>query len=286
MTFREALEEAARILSRNPRLVERGLVATESEQLLEAAYLRATGKTIARAEIFIRSQDEYPAPEFLERMAERRASGELLQHITGYQRFLNHDYEVGPEVLIPRPETEALVALAMQELRDPSIGIEIGLGSGAISIELLARFSPLKMIATELTDVAAARARANAERILGSSSRLEIRMARADQVLEPLAGIRADFLISNPPYLAAKSEVDDEVLQHEPHTALFAPASDPLFFYRKLAEATVSRVFLELPHERAEEIRELFGKKSWSTELHKDLTGRDRILACRSPSVI
>jgi release factor glutamine methyltransferase len=185
---------------------------------------------------------------------------------------------VGPEVLIPRPETEALVALAISELSEPRLGLEVGVGSGAISIELLAKFPALRMVATELTEQAAACARANAAKILADPSRLEIRMAQQGQVLEPLSGLAADFLISNPPYLAERSELDEEVLRHEPHTALFAPEGDPLYFYRKIAETKVPRTFLELPHERADAIRELLISHGWKAELHPDLTGRNRIL--------
>jgi release factor glutamine methyltransferase len=279
MNFLEALEAAARILRGNPRLDERGSIATESEQLVSGAYRLVTGKSLNRSELLLRAREEYPAPAELERLARRRASGELLQHVLGYQTFLEHEYEVGPEVLIPRPETEVLVSLAIEKLRNPVAGFEVGIGSGAISIELLSRFPSLKMTATELTEVAASRARANARKILTDPSRLEILMAFAEQVLEPFGERGADFLISNPPYLADPNEVDEDVIAHEPHTALFAPPRDPLYFYREIADVRVSRVFLELPHERAEEIRKLFVEKGWRAELHQDLTARDRVLS-------
>lgn len=300
--FREAIQVVSQILSKNHDLVSRGLVDVEAEQIVMAAYRYATGRSLNRLELFSRMREAFPAragDKVLE-WAHLRAEGQLLQHLLGYQAFLNHEYEVSPDVLVPRPETELLVVTAIEELKKlkkPSLlGIEVGLGSGVISIELLHAFLSLHMLGSELQVEARDIALRNAEKILGAeqtSERFEcVAVKNASEVLEPffevLHGRRADFLISNPPYLLKSNhesiEVDSEVFQYEPHVALFAPESDPLYFYQKIKE-TVSellteegQVFLEIPHERAQAIYELFEGSGWKSKLVQDLNQRDRIL--------
>ena len=147
-SFEDALKTARRILSSRGDLVSRGLVDTEAELIVIAA-LRASvgGKSISRIELFSRARDRMPdmAGQKVVTFSMARAEGRLLQHITGVQYFMSHEYEVGPDVLVPRPETEALVERAIAELgtekNPPSLGLEIGIGSGVLSIELLARFA-------------------------------------------------------------------------------------------------------------------------------------------------
>lgn len=301
-SFREGLKVARRILSRNPRLVSDQLVDTESEQIVLAAFRFATGKALNRMDLFLRMDDALPAAagDKLLEWANLRSEGRILQHLTGFQAFLDHDYEVNSSVLVPRPETEMLVATAVEELEKrghpPLLGLEVGAGSGAISVELLHSLPQLKMISTELMPEAQAMALRNSQRILGpaeTATRLELLpVPRPDQVLEPFSArqgeLPADFLISNPPYLIkqgnASSEVNPEVFQFEPHAALFAPEGDPLYFYRKIAEGASGLlkadglVFVEVPHERADAISLCFEKSGWRVRLLRDLNGRERVL--------
>jgi len=300
--FREAIQVVSQILSKNHDLVFRSLVDVEAEQIVMAAYRYATGRSLNRLELFSRMREAFPvrAGDKVLEWAHLRAEGQLLQHLLGYQVFLDHEYEVTPDVLVPRPETELLVVTAIEELKKlkkPSLlGLEVGLGSGVISIELLHAFSALHMLGSELQAEAWAIALRNAAKILGvenNSERFEcLTVKNTSDVLEPfferLQGRRADFLISNPPYLIKSnhesSEVDSEVFQYEPHIALFAPESDPLYFYRNIKETVADllteegQVFLEIPHERAQAIYELFEGDGWKSRLIQDLNQRDRIL--------
>jgi release factor glutamine methyltransferase len=221
-----------------------------------------------------------------------------VQHLTQEAHFHGRILDVGPEVLLPRPETEALVDIMLAELKGwpssgPIRGAEIGLGSGAISITLLSELgSSLLMVGSELEAPALRLALRNAERH-GVAGRLEgLAVQDARRVLEPLAGRGPfDFLVSNPPYLARDSaEVQDEVSRFEPAAALFAPEGDLLYFYREIARGAVNLlkpggiVWLEVPHERASLIEELFkapGSGFGRVSLLKDLAGRDRILRAR-----
>ncbi|MCM2276960.1 MAG: hypothetical protein NDJ89_02660 [Oligoflexia bacterium] len=305
--FREALLAARRILASSHELVRKGVIDTESEILVIEAFRKTGGKLLSRAELYSRLDDRYPEPaaQLLLTWAGARAEGRILQHLTEIQVFLDHEYETSPDTLVPRPETEFLVTVATEALRKegaaPELGLELGLGTGVISIELLARFSRLRMLATELMPRAHAIASRNAERILGPSWKARLRVLRPKGPLEalepfrPLVGeesgnTRADFLISNPPYLTRGDAIDDEVREQEPPAALFAPEQDPEHFYRRMAEQGPQLLrpggfaFLELPHERAVGIQKIFKISGWDARILQDLAGRDRVLSARLPS--
>jgi|GEM_PF-467887 len=299
-TFEEAMKMAAIILGTSPALAERGSIDNEAEQLVIGAFRKASGRgrTFGRNDLYVRVMDPFPkeAGEFLVVMANRRAHGEPLQYLVGYQYFLNHEYDVDSSVLIPRPETEILVYETTQTLKrqfeQPKLGIEIGVGSGCVSIELLKLFPALLMIGTEVSPAAAGVALKNAEKILGEKheERFNIRIASGGtDVYEPLEEAtwlkngRADFIVSNPPYLAGPEEADADVANHEPKAALFAPEGDPLYFYRKILEGAEAflkpsgYVFFECPHERIDRIGALFGP-DWKVEGYRDLNDRPRVL--------
>jgi release factor glutamine methyltransferase len=292
-SFHEALAAAREILSRNEGLARRDTVATEAEQIVIAACRPGKERALSRVELFARLRDPFPreAGERVLKLAAARAEGGLLQHLTGVQAFLDHEYEVGPDVLVPRPETEILARAAMDALaaefgdEGPGLGFELGVGSGILSVELLHRFPRLRMAATEVSPRAAARARANADRILGheGARRLEITLVPEGQALPlPPSAAGASFLVSNPPYLVRADEIDDEVRRHEPAEALYAPEGDPLFFYRAIAEgAPGGQAFVELASERAQDIEAVFAERGWSTRVIRDLNGRERVLHAR-----
>ena len=300
-SFQEALRVSRQILSANHEIVKKNLIDVEAEIIVIGAHRAATGELLKRSELQMRVADRIPetSAEKVLLFSHQRAEGKLLQHLLGYCYFLNHEYRVSNAVLVPRPETEVLVSEALRILRPlkPRLGFEIGLGSGIISIELLAEFSDLKMVSSEISQGAREIASFNASHILKLDvARLEIVMSKGPlEVLEPLLGQqKADFLISNPPYLdpARTEEFDAEVLQHEPHDALFPKADssgkvDLLHFYRKIAadaERVLKKgghVFLEIASERAQATRELFSEDRWSVTLIHDLTGKDRVLVAQ-----
>jgi release factor glutamine methyltransferase len=298
-SFGDALRVSRKMLSARADLVVQDLLDTESEQLVLAAYRQATGHNLNRIELFVRIMDRFPeaAGERLILLSGSRAEGKLLQHLIGYQVFLDHEYEVGPDVLVPRPETEVLLRFMTTELATkeshPRLGFEIGIGSGIISIELLSHFPLLKMMASELSPLAIERAKKNALRILGPSSVDRLQVMQVSAPLEVWApfqaqfqsqGVLADFIVTNPPYLLRSDEVEAQVMAYEPHEALFAPVQDPLYFYRVIAEQSQKYlkprgfVFAELPHERASEILRLFSILGWEAKVQPDLSQRDRVL--------
>lgn len=226
----------------------------------------------------------------------RRESGEILAYLTGKRVFLDHEYQVGKGVLVPRPETEVLVR-AVGEYITPQmrLGAEIGLGSGAISIELLSKFPSISMVGTEISKVALDYANKNAVAILGSTRR--IKFVAHDSVRAVMGPLRfalqrgkVDFIVSNPPYLASQDEIAQDVLEQEPKEALFAFDENPDYFYREIANEALEILkphgFLafEIPHERADQISTLFIEKGFKTLIQNDLTGRARVLLAWPPN--
>jgi release factor glutamine methyltransferase len=302
-SFQEALRVSRQILSSNHDIIRKNLIDVESEIIVIGAHRAATGEWLKRSELLMRVGDRIPetSAEKVLLLSHQRAEGKLLQHLLGYGHFLNHEYRVSPAVLVPRPETEILVTEALKILRplNPSRGIEVGLGSGIISVEILTELSSLHMMASELSESAIAVASHNASHILKLDvGRLEIvRNDDPSHVLEPFFAKgtpKADFIISNPPYLdpERKEEFDDEVIRHEPREALFPQISvdgklDLFYFYRKIAQdaprvlAQDGYVFVEIAAERAKETREIFSEDRWMVATIRDLTGKERVLVAQ-----
>lgn len=167
----------------------------------------------------------------------RRARREPLQHLTGTQEFWSLEFQVTPAVLIPRPETEVLVAafVRLNQRPDPLV-IDLGTGSGCLAVAVAHEAPGARVVACDVSDGAIAVARDNARRH-GAAGRIEFR--RGD-LFEALAGCglegRADFILSNPPYVAEAdlATLDPEVRDHEPRAALVAGA-DGLGMHRCIA---------------------------------------------------
>lgn len=238
------------------------------------------------------NQPLHPSPEVEAQalsMARERATGIPLQHLLGYQYFYEHEYQVSPSVLIPRPETEILVQSALGWIKTHGCKkfAELGLGSGAISCELLSGIAGLKGLGSEVSVEAQAVARANLFGVVGIDwqSRFEIltpsTAATGFEIFLPHAPF--DLIVSNPPYVSGDDEIEDEVLEHEPHLALF-PDKNPNYFYENFVQhaktllAPHGAAFFEVPHERAEILSELHLTYGMRAELIPDLTGRSRVL--------
>jgi release factor glutamine methyltransferase len=229
-------------------------------------------------------------------IARRRATGIPLQHLLGYQFFYEHEYRVSPAVLIPRPETEILVQAAIGWVRTHGgrrLG-ELGLGSGILSAEILHAVPGMTGVASELSLDAQSVTRENLATVLGPTWNERLKILTP---LEPSIGFEIllpegpfDLIVSNPPYVSHFDEIEEEVLRHEPHLALFPDASgahrDPNAFYLNFLQharallAPQGAAFLEIPHERADFLATLPLTAGLHAELIPDLTGRSRVLKC------
>ena len=159
----------------------------------------------------------------LNNQIDRLTSGEPLQYILGYAYFVNSNYKVSPDVLIPRQETEQLAVSTMTKIvklfgKDPKITIvDIGTGSGILGIYLKEYFSKSKVICTDIFSKALEIAKSNAR-----LHKVEIDFREGD-ILDPIKEEKdISVIISNPPYIGDASTVSEETLKWEPHLALFA----------------------------------------------------------------
>jgi len=232
-TIREALLWASSFLtlagSKDPRF-EAELLLRHVLQMDRTAFLASLPDAIGRE-----------AVQRLKGLCERRAGQEPIQYMLGEQNFYGRDFEVGPGVLIPRPETEILVEEVLRctgqlwPAEAPLDVADIGTGSGAISLTLACERPDWRVTTVDLSPDAITIAKRNAER-LGAAER--VRFLQGDLV-QPLiqAKVKLDVLVSNPPYIPSQvvNELDAEVKDYEPRLALDG-GDDGLVCYRRMCD--------------------------------------------------
>jgi release factor glutamine methyltransferase len=214
---------------------------------------------------------------------ESRAAGMPTQYLTGVQEFYGLAFQVNPDVLIPRPETELLVEQALARASPGDWILDIGTGSGAIAIAVHKRLPETKVFACDISAAALRVARQNARRLAAA-----VPLAQADLV-EPFRTESFDLITCNPPYVALTdlSALQREVRQYEPHVALFG-GDDGLDAYRRLS-TTANRVLrpggwllMEVGYNTSAAVKPLFPGRFWeSPRIYRDLAGWERVLAVR-----
>lgn len=246
-----------------------------------ASLLRGAGVDGGEARKLWRLAEETGA-EFSALVA-RRVAREPFSHIAGYRDFWKYRFRVTADVLDPRPETETLVQLALEEPYEKVL--DLGTGSGCIVISLLAERPEARGVGTDVSERAVLVAGENAAAI-----------GVADRLILPLSdwfddvGGTYDLIVSNPPYIAASemAELSPEVRDHEPRAALTDEA-DGLSAYRAIAAgapahlAPGGRLLVETGPTQAEAVREIFLTAGLAeVTVHPDLDGRDRVIAARN----
>lgn len=176
----------------------------------------------------------------LDTAVRRIEQGEPLQHVLGYADFCGNHFGVNASVLIPRPETEWLVDEGERLMNSASNAapsapkriLDIGTGSGCIAISLKLRLGEAYVEAWDISEEALRTAESNAKALKAEVAFCKRDALRAEGSVAPW-----DLIVSNPPYIcdSERADMDDNVLLHEPHTALFVPDDDPLRFYRAIA---------------------------------------------------
>ncbi|MEE3383397.1 MAG: peptide chain release factor N(5)-glutamine methyltransferase [Anaerovoracaceae bacterium] len=219
-------------------------------------------------------------------LIQERASGIPLQHITGRQGFMDLDLKVGPEVLIPRPETELLVEEALRVLREeydaadapaPEV-LDICTGSGAIGLSVKKHFPKAQVTLSDISDGALQTAEANAE-----LNGLKVTILKSD-MFKALKGRNFHMILCNPPYITDREieTLTSEVREHEPMIALSGGA-DGLDFYRILAEEAPKHLnrggwlIMEIGYDQGETVPALM-RNLGDTRVLKDLNGLDRMV--------
>jgi release factor glutamine methyltransferase len=283
MTIGEATREAARILAR----------AGVSDARREAASLLAHAIARDRTFLITHAEEEMarePALKFWD-YVERRAAGEPLQYITGRQEFFSLDFEVTPDVLIPRPETELLVETALRLLDEgqaqEAFVCDVGTGSGCIPVALLHEREDVRAVGLDISPAALKVAARNAARhhLL---NRLSLVASDCFNALDERHA-SFDLIVSNPPYVAADAlaGLQREVRDHEPRVAL-TPGPDGLKIIRRLLTDSTrflkprGHLLIEIGYDQHEAVHQLLDPHAWQLlDIHKDLQGIPRTLAVR-----
>ncbi|MDI6050871.1 peptide chain release factor N(5)-glutamine methyltransferase [Flavobacterium sp. XS2P24] len=212
-----------------------------------------------------------------------------VQYLLGKTSFYGLDFEVNENVLIPRPETEELVEWILEsrksKVESQNIRIlDIGTGSGCIAISLAKNIPNAAVFAIDVSEKALATAKKNAERNAVEVTFINQNILETEDLRQQF-----DIIVSNPPYVRnlEKEEIKKNVLDNEPHLALFVEDNDALIFYKKIAELAQKnlsengQLYFEINQYLGKETVDLLEKMNFKNiELRKDIYGNDRMISC------
>jgi release factor glutamine methyltransferase len=266
--------------------------ASERLQAAGVAYPRREASSLlsfvlgeSSAYIIAHSEDQLAANQkiIFDSCVRRRADREPLQYITGRQEFWGLEIEVTPDVLIPRPETEILVAAAIEILSkaDSPRFCEVGVGSGCLSVAILYSIKGATAVATDVSTAALRIAGRNAAKH-GVDQRLDTREADLFEGIDE----RFDVIVSNPPYIpdGELENLQPEVRDHEPREAL-AGGLNGLGVVERIATGSPRLLrpggclLMEIGHDQARRVANVFDKSTWGDiEFLRDLQSIDRVV--------
>lgn len=290
-------------------LVEGGMEAGEAQAVALLMLEKKWGLTVAevlsgggrrgrgegKGAAMTSQQTEQEEEEEMLALVRRVAGGEPVQYVLGEAEFCGMELKVRPGVLIPRPETEELVAWAVEEGKRFADNLtegknwsrlrmlDIGTGSGCIALALARLLAGADVEAWDVSEEALEVARENGEKV-----GVQVRWKRMDVLDKLEAPSPFSLIVSNPPYICEeeKGEMEAHVLEHEPELALFVPNEDPPRFYRRIAELGMEGLLVE-GGAMLFEVNRRFGQQVVTmlegmgyeeVELRKDFFGNDRMV--------
>lgn len=224
----------------------------------------------------------------LQQALDQLKEGTPIQYVVGHAFFMGYRFQVNEHVLIPRPETEELVSLItkQQSIKPVSI-LDIGTGSGCIAISLAKALPNAQVDALDISEEALKVAAQNAEQLQAKVNFIHSDVLQLEQLPKTY-----DVIVSNPPYVTVseKSQMHVNVLNFEPHTALFVDDDDPLLFYRVIAElalknlVTGGMLYFEINQYLGNETQQLLENLGYlQVQLLKDVFQNDRMVVAQRP---
>jgi release factor glutamine methyltransferase len=239
-----------------------------------------------RIDQILQADFKIPKEKFnqLQAAKKRLLNEEPIQYIIGKTEFYGFPFFVDQNTLIPRPETEELVEYILNEIdkNKPLQILDIGTGTGCISISLAKHLPNAIVSAIDISKEALIVSRKNAE-----LNDVTINFIEQDILKTEKLSQKYDVIVSNPPYVREleKVEIKNNVLENEPHLALFVDNENPLLFYKKIADLAKNHLtkngilFFEINQYLGKETLEMLQEKGFQkSELQKDLFGNDRII--------
>lgn len=223
----------------------------------------------------------------LDNAIQRLKKQEPIQYILGYSDFCGLRFKVTPATLIPRPETIELVEWIASEATGNESILDIGTGSGCIAISLAHKLPQSEVTAWDISNEALAVAAENSK-----ANGCVVTFEQVDILAYEPTGEQFDIIVSNPPYIKEneKEAMHANVLDWEPHTALFVPNNDPLLFYRTIAEKGLQilrpggRLYFEINRAHGKDTVDMLAALGYtSIELRKDFADNDRMIRTVKP---
>ena len=271
----------------------------EREAKAVIRYLLEVGYDLSIADIISGAAESIPSDEMGKKLR-KLLNGEPVQYVVGKAEFGGRIFRVTPDVLIPRPETYELCQWVKEkereerkeergerrEERDYSI-LDIGTGSGCIAITLALDMPQAKVEAWDISADALTVARENAQEL---QAKVKFEQVDVLSSLPAHGGLGWVSIISNPPYICKKeaAEMEQHVLDHEPHQALFVPDGDPLLFYRAIANygnkalQKNGQLFFEINPAYHQELIKMLDEMGYSeVETRKDQFGKNRMIKAK-----
>lgn len=269
----------------------KGYISSRLSGIFPADEIRIISRALCEALPGIGDNDFWLEPQLdsdesrdrlLEEWTARIAAGEPMQYVTGWEEFCGIRIRCDRRALIPRPETTELVEWVMEECGSDGALTDIGTGTGCIAIALASKLPEWKVSAVDISENALALARENST---ANDVKIDffLRDILAPSDCDDLP--MADVIVSNPPYIAdcERQEMDRNVLDWEPHTALFVPDDDPLRFYRAIVGYGRSHlrpggaVYLEINPLFASQLKILLEEAGCRVTFRNDISGRCRM---------
>jgi release factor glutamine methyltransferase len=279
MTIQEAVKQLYGELG---TIYEEGEAAAIADWVIEYITESKQMDRVFQREKLLTEKQEQQLKEYTTRLLMH----EPVQYVLQESWFCGLKFYVDKNVLIPRPETEELVEWVITNCRFPvdrlSI-LDIGSGSGCIPIALKRKLRKAEVSGCDISEAALQVARKNAA-TLGADIHFILLDFLDSEQRRRLPSF--DIIISNPPYIPEKDKqhMQPNVLQYEPHTALFVPDNDALTFYKAIADFGKEHlnptgvIYTEIHEELASPVTELFNSKGYALEIKKDMQGKERML--------